>query len=214
MGRLNAPGAAVKIVDPAPGGATGRELKTMRYPLLEKLTFSLLIVVWLVWGGNFIADLLVSPDETGVAALRLVTVPAESATPAAVPAESAAPAATPAVEGPAALIAAASPEAGAKVFRKCKACHGDAKGGKHKVGPNLWDMVGRAKGSAAGYRYSGTMAGLGGTWTYTDLDAFLTNPRGYAKGTKMTFKGIKGAADRAAVIAYLRTLSDSPKPLP
>jgi cytochrome c len=88
------------------------------------------------------------------------------------------------------------------------------KGGRHKVGPNLWDVVGRAKAGAGGYKFSRALAGLGGAWTFEDLDAYLAKPKAFAPGTKMTFNGVKKAADRAAVILYLRSLSDSPKPLP
>ncbi len=113
-----------------------------------------------------------------------------------------------------ALLASADAGDGKKVFRKCKACHTADKGGAHKVGPNLWDVVGRAKAGAAGYRFSGVLSGLGGAWTFADLDAFLAKPKAFAPGTKMTFNGVKKATDRAAVIAYLRSLSDSPEPLP
>ena len=113
-----------------------------------------------------------------------------------------------------ALLASADAGDGKKIFKKCKACHTADKGGAHKVGPNLWNVVGRAKAGAAGYKFSGVLAGLGGAWTFADLDAFLAKPKAFAPGTKMTFNGVKKAADRAAVIAYLRSLSDSPKPLP
>ena len=82
------------------------------------------------------------------------------------------------------------------------------------MGPNLWDVVGRAKASVNGYGYSSALQEKGGEWSYAHLDAFLLNPKLYAKGTKMSFSGLKKASDRAAVIAYLRSLSDSPKPLP
>ena len=112
------------------------------------------------------------------------------------------------------LLAKADPEQGKKTFRRCKGCHTVIEGARNLVGPNLWNVVGRAKGSTEGYKYSQTVGGLGGEWSYDDLDAFLTNPRAYAKGTKMMFKGLKKPAQRASVIAYLRTLSDNPKPLP
>ena len=179
----------------------------------------MLIVVWVVWGSITVGDLLIPPDEPEVpAALKVVkTGPAPSAPAPSAPAPSAPVAATggPAGDGTvAALLASADAGDGKKVFKKCKACHTVDKGGAHKLGPNLWDVVGRAKAGAAGYKFSGALAGLGGAWTFEDLDAYLAKPRAFAPGTKMTFAGVRKAADRAAVILYLRSLSDSPKPLP
>ncbi len=113
-----------------------------------------------------------------------------------------------------ALLASADLGAGKKSIRRCKGCHTFDKGGRNLAGPNLWNLLGRQKGSIEGYRYSKALAGLGGNWSYGDLDQFLTNPRSYAKGTKMIFKGLRKATDRAAIITYLRGLSDSPLPLP
>jgi cytochrome c len=144
--------------------------------------------------------------------------PVETAAPAEpeAPVETAAPAEpeVPAVSGIAALLAAADIDAGAKVSKKCAACHSFSKDGKNKVGPNLWDIVGKAIGGGAGYKYSGALAEMGGDWTYDNLDAFLTKPKDFAAGTKMSFSGIKGAEDRANLIAFMRGLSDNPKPLP
>ncbi len=145
--------------------------------------------------------------------------PAEPETPV-VTAEPAAPE-TPAPEAPAigdegvaALLAAADVAAGAKLSKKCKACHGFDKDGKNKVGPNLWDIVGNAIAGGEGYKYSGALTDMGGEWTYDNLDAFLTKPKTFAPGTKMSFSGLKSPEDRANLIAFLRSLSDNPKPLP
>ena len=191
----------------------------MKVPLFQKLGATVLVVVWVVWGSIFVGNLLIPTDEPEVpAALKLVkTGPAPSAPAPATPAPSAPATGTggPSADGTVlALLAAADAGAGKKVFKKCKACHSVDKGGAHRVGPNLWDVVGRAKAGAQGYRFSGVLAGLGGAWTFADLDAFLAKPKAFAPGTKMTFRGVRKAADRAAVILYLRSLSDSPKPLP
>ena len=191
----------------------------MKILLLQKLGAIVLIVVWVVWGSITVGNLLIPTDEPEVpAALKLVkTGPAPSAPAPSAPAPSAPATATgaPSADGTVlALLAAADAGDGKKAFRKCKACHTADKGGAHKVGPNLWDVVGRAKAGAQGYRFSGVLAGLGGAWSFADLDAFLAKPKAFAPGTKMSFSGVKKAAERAAVIAYLRSLSDSPKPLP
>ncbi len=114
----------------------------------------------------------------------------------------------------AALLARADPERGKKVAKKCVACHTVNRGGKKKLGPNLWGVVGAKQAAREGFKYSRALAGLGGAWSYADLDAFLASPKTYAPGTRMGFPGVKKPADRAALIAYLRTLADTPPPLP
>lgn len=120
----------------------------------------------------------------------------------------------PAASGIAALIAAADPEQGKKNSRKCAACHSFDKGGKNKIGPNLWDIVGQPIAAREGFRYSGALKDLGGDWTYESLDAFLTAPKTFARGTKMTFRGVKDETDRANLIAWIRSQSNTPAPLP
>jgi cytochrome c len=116
------------------------------------------------------------------------------------------------------LLASASVEQGAAVFKKCVACHTDDSGGANKVGPNLWGVVNRPVASHEGFAYSGPMKEFsqGGSvvWDYEHLDHFLLSPKGLVKGTAMGFAGLKKVEDRAAVIAYLRTTADSPAPLP
>lgn len=112
------------------------------------------------------------------------------------------------------LLATADPTKGQKTFRKCAACHTVDPGGKNKVGPNLWDIVNRAVASGEGFTYSGAMAELGGVWDFERLDGFIADPKGAVQGTKMAFKGLSKDADRANVLAYLRSLSENPAELP
>ncbi|HEX3651918.1 MAG TPA: cytochrome c family protein, partial [Rhizomicrobium sp.] len=93
-------------------------------------------------------------------------------------------------------------------------CHTFDKGGQNRVGPNLWGVVGRERASEQGFNYTAAMKSHPGKWTFEELDKFLTNPRQDIPGTAMTFAGIQRDNQRADVIAYLRTLSDNPVPLP
>src|SRR5262245_22418847 len=114
-----------------------------------------------------------------------------------------------------ALLAKASVEKGQKAAKQCQACHTFEKGGPNRVGPNLWNIVGSPRGEArGGFNFSAAMKAKGGTWTFDELNKFLTNPRGYIPGTAMTFAGLPRGEQRADVIDYLHTLSDSPLPLP
>jgi cytochrome c len=113
-----------------------------------------------------------------------------------------------------ALIRTADPAAGQAIAKKCLTCHSLDQGGAAKTGPNLWNIVGGPHAHMEGFKYSTAMQASTGTWDYAALDQFLTSPKAYIPGTKMTFPGVKKPADRAAVIAYLRSLSDNPVPLP
>ncbi len=113
------------------------------------------------------------------------------------------------------MLATADVERGKAVAKACAACHSFDSGGKNGVGPNLYGIIGRKKESASGYSYSGELAKQGGdTWNYAEIAKFLWKPKAYAANTKMTYAGIKKPEDRAAVVAYLRTLSDAPHALP
>jgi len=112
------------------------------------------------------------------------------------------------------LLANANAEQGHTGARVCETCHTFEKGGSNRVGPNLWGVVDRPKASEEGFNYSAAMKAAGGKWTFDELNKFLTNPRQDIPGTAMTFAGINRDRQRADVIAYLRTLSDNPVPLP
>src|SRR5256885_738769 len=98
--------------------------------------------------------------------------------------------------------------------KKCAACHTFGKGEPNRVGPNLWGVVGRPKGTEGGFDYSAGMKSKGGNWTVEDLNAFLTKPGAFVPGTKMSFAGLPRGGERADVIAFLNSKSDNPAPLP
>lgn len=105
------------------------------------------------------------------------------------------------------VLASASVEDGAKVFRKCSACH-KLEDGANGTGPHLYGVVGRDKGAVDGFAYSDTLASMDGDWSAENLSGFLERPSSYAPGTSMSFAGLKKVEDRADVIAYLDSLDD------
>jgi cytochrome c len=112
------------------------------------------------------------------------------------------------------LLVSASADRGQTVTKQCAACHTFTKDGPNGIGPNLYGIVDRPRASAPGFSYSDAMKAKGGEWTIDDLNKFLTSPKEFVPGTKMTFPGLPRGNQRADAIAYLNTLADSPKPLP
>jgi cytochrome c len=112
------------------------------------------------------------------------------------------------------LLASATIDKGANAAKKCAACHTFGKGEPNRVGPNLYGVVGRPKGTEGGFDYSAGLKGKGGNWSVADLNAFLTNPKAFVPGTKMSFAGVPRGSERADVIAFLNSKSDAPAPLP
>lgn len=115
------------------------------------------------------------------------------------------------------IMAAANADAGKQIFNRCAICHTSGKGEPNKVGPNLWGIVGAKTARHTEFKYSDAMAKRGAdgiVWTFEELYRYLYAPRTRVPGAKMAFPGLKKDEERANVIAYLRTLSDSPLPLP
>jgi len=111
-------------------------------------------------------------------------------------------------------LAKADPAKGQQVFNKCAACHNADKGGANQLGPNLWDVIGEPIGQGKGFAFSDALSKKGGTWNWDNLAQWLSSPKAFAPGTKMTFAGLGNPQDKADVIAFLNSHSDAPKPLP
>ena len=113
-----------------------------------------------------------------------------------------------------AVMALGDVASGEKIFKKCAACHSINKGGKNKIGPALYNVVGRAVGGLDDYKYSKALASYGKEWSFEELNGFLKKPASYLKGTKMSYAGLRKEKDRASIIKYLNQRSDNPKQLP
>lgn len=173
---------------------------------LNKILGAILGTLLFVMGCGFLAEAIYNPITGGAG--YVLPEAAEAAEGGEAPAE-------PVDIGT--LLAAADPVEGASQAKKCLACHDVTAGGPNKTGPNLYDVVERVIGSHAGYAYSDAMLAHqanGDTWTYQFLNEFLLAPKAAVPGTKMTFAGVKNDEERANIIAYLSTLSASPKPFP
>jgi len=165
----------------------------------------------LVGGIAFMVCGLIASGVVHPVQLKETAIKIDVAEPAA--ATSAAPAEKPEPIGP--LLAAADPKAGEALAKKvCAACHTFTEGGKAGVGPNLYNVVGGPHGHMEGYSYSSAMKEHPGTWTYDELNEWLTKPAAFMPGTKMSFAGFASEKQRAEVIDYLRSLSPNPVPLP
>ena len=113
-----------------------------------------------------------------------------------------------------ALLALGTIEHGEKVFKKCSACHVVAKGGKNKIGPVLYGVLGKKSASIPDYKYSKALINHGKVWSFSEMNLYLIKPQAHIKGTKMAFAGLKKEKDRASVILYMNSKSDSPLPKP
>ena len=170
----------------------------------NKYFAGILVAIWVVWVANFAGDLIIpnvdAPAGHGAAVA--------STTPAAAP-EPAEP-----VQPLPVLLASADADKGARVAKKCVSCHSFEKGDKNKVGPNLYNMFSRVRGSHEGFSFSSAMTEMGGKWNFADLDKFIAKPKDFMPKTKMAFVGIRKASDRADLLAFLRKFDDTPPALP
>ena len=172
---------------------------------MNKIIVSIVLAVILILGINKITDAIFYVEKPEKSAYQVATVTTVANTTSAetglVSSES---------RNIMALFVSTSAAEGAKVFKKCAACHSIAEGGSNKIGPGLWGVLGRPAGSVPGYKYSKAMASHGKNWSFEEMNGFLIKPKDWIKGTKMSFTGLKKAEDRAAVILYMNENTNSP----
>ncbi|HEY9163294.1 MAG TPA: cytochrome c family protein [Magnetovibrio sp.] len=179
--------------------------------ILGSIVFTVAVFALVNLIGNMMVNPATAPHQVNV---QVAAVQPEAAPAPATATATASAAAPEPAQAAAQAVAAAAPAVdevalGSNLFRKkCLGCHTVGKGDANRTGPNLWAIVGRAKGSSEGYRYSKNMNALGGVWSEEDISAFIAGPRTFLPDTKMTFAGLKSESDRANVLAYLKTLKD------
>ena len=174
---------------------------------MNKIIVSIVLAIILVFGINKIADVIFfvkKPEKSAYQVAMTTTASTTSAETSLDDANSG---------NIMSLFASTSSADGAKIFKKCAACHSIAQGGGNKIGPALWGVPGRKAGTVSGYKYSKSMVAYGKPWSFEEMNSFLTKPKDWIKGTKMSFLGLKNAKERAAVILYMNENTDNPLPL-
>jgi len=175
---------------------------------MNKIIVSIVLAIFLILGINKITDVIFyveKPEKSAYQVDSVVTVASTTATESnSENSES---------ENIMALFASVNAADGAKIFKKCAACHSIAQAGGNKIGPALWGVIGRKAGGVSDYKYSKAMAAFGKPWSFEEMNGFLTKPKEWIKGTKMSFAGLKNIKERAAVILYMNENSDNPLPL-
>ena len=172
---------------------------------MNKIIVSVVLAIILVLGINKVTDVIfyVEKPEKSVYQVENVTTAASTSSEEADSGS----------ENILALFASVNAADGAKIFKKCAACHSIAEGGSNKIGPALWGVLGRTAGSVPNYKYSKAMASYGKNWSFEEMNGFLTKPKEWIKGTKMAFAGLKNAKERAAIILYMNENTNNPLPL-
>ena len=172
---------------------------------LNKIIAAILATVVVVFGINKVTDIIFIPDKPQQSAYKVEKIE---------PALASASNTGQATVGISELLAMGTIEHGEKVFKRCSACHMIATGGKNMIGPNLWSIIGKKTGAESGYKYSKALAAYGKEWSFEEMNGFLIKPSAHIKGTKMAFAGLKKEKDRASVILFMNSKSDSPLPTP
>ena len=175
---------------------------------MNKIIVSIVLTVILVLGINKITDAIFYVEKPEKSAYQIASITTVASTTS--DEESSANSESGNIM---ALFASTSAAEGAKVFKKCAACHSITEVGANKIGPALWGVLGRQAGSVQNYKYSKAMTAHGKNWSFEEINGFLIKPKNWIKGTKMSFAGLKNAKDRAAVILYMNENTNSPLPL-
>ena len=171
---------------------------------INKIIAAIVVTVLLVFGIGKISDIIFHVEKPNTSAYKVEIVNASTTK------------GTETLEKVdiAALLAMGNAEDGQKVFKKCSACHSVKKGGKNKIGPALYNVLGRNMAGLEDYKYSKALITFGKSWTFQEMNSFLIKPATYIKGTKMAFAGLKKDEDRASVILFMNQNSDNPLTLP
>ena len=172
---------------------------------INKIVAAIIFTVLVVFGIGKITDLIFHVEKPSVAAY-VVEAPAVKTT-------SSKSSSSGNIDIKA-FLALGTVEHGQKVFKKCTACHVVAKGGKNKIGPVLYGVLGKKSASITDYKYSKALIAHGKNWSFEEMNSYLIKPQAHIKGTKMAFAGLKKEKDRASVILYMNSQSDNPLPNP
>ena len=172
---------------------------------MNKIIVSIVFAVILIIGINKIADSIYYVEKPEKSAYQVASVTTVASTSSAETSSE--------TGNIMAIFASTSAAEGEKVFKKCAACHSIAEGGKNKIGPALWGVLGRQAGSLPDYKYSKAMAAYGKKWSFEEMNGFLIKPKDWIKGTKMSYAGLKSEKERAAVILYMNENTNSPLPI-
>jgi len=172
---------------------------------MNKIIVSIVFAVILIFGINKIADVIYYTEKPEKSAYQISELTStESTTSSEDNSDSG---------NIFAVFASTSAAEGEKVFKKCAACHSISEGGGNKIGPALWGVLGKKAGSVSDYKYSKAIIAYGKSWTFEEMNGFLTKPKDWIKGTKMSFAGLKNPKERAAVILYMNENTKNPLPL-
>ncbi len=171
---------------------------------INKIVAAVLVVFLVVFGIGKISDIIFHVEKPNTSAYKVEVSTASSAQDLN----------TDQLVDITALLAMGNLDDAKKVWKKCSACHSIKKDGKNKIGPVLYNVLGRNIAALDNYKYSKALMAYGKTWTFEEMNGFLKKPQAYIAGTKMAFAGLKKEKDRASILLFMNKNSDNPLPLP